>query len=416
MGNFIPLKDVNQTLSKSEVKSLIANRKPNFSLEAPFYNSQAVYDLDMSEIFHKSWIFAGLTCELPKAGNYITLDVGNTPVFLVRDKENNIQGYYNTCRHRGHKVVLGDSGKVAKLVCPYHQWTYELDGELLFANSMEQTEGFDKKEFKLIPIAVEVLQGYIFISLADKPEPFGPFAEKAKSYIGIHDLENAKVAVESHIVEDANWKLVIENNRECYHCNGSHPELLNSLIEFDDTTDPRATDEFKALCAEKAEKWDKLGVPHHHIEEGLRNRIVRMPLLEGAVSMTIDGKRACKKLLGNIPDEDMGAMRFLHLPNSWNHFQGDHLITFRVLPLGPQKTLVTTKWIVHKDAVEGVDYDPERMRFVWDHTNDQDRLLAERSQEGINSKAYQPGPYHPTYEFGVINFIDWYCDELDAQL
>ena len=417
MGNKITLTDItNPSLSREDVKALIESRKRNFSLEAPFYNSQDVFDLDMSEIFCKSWIFAGLTCEIPKMGNYMALDIGNNPIFLVRDKDGKIQGFHNTCRHRGHKVVLGDAGKTAKLVCPYHQWTYELDGQLLFANSMEETDGFEKKEFSLHPIAVEVLQGYIFVSLADEPEPFGAFAEKAQAHIGIHDLENAKVAVESHIVEDANWKLVIENNRECYHCNGSHPELLNSLIEFDDTTDPRATDEFKALCAEKEAKWDKLGVPHKHIEEGLRNRIVRMPLLNGVVSMTMDGKRACNKLLGNIPDEDMGAMRFLHLPNSWNHFQGDHLITFRVLPLGPQKTLVTTKWVVHKDAVEGVDYDVERMRHVWDQTNQQDRELAERSQEGINSIAYQPGPYHPTYEFGVINFVDWYCDELAKNL
>jgi len=416
MGNIIKLKDVTQPLFQHDVKSLIANRKPGYSLEAPFYNSQAIFDVDMSEVFCKSWIFIGLTCELPKTGNYISLDIGNNPIFLVRDKNNDIKGYHNTCRHRGHKVVLGETGKVAKLVCPYHQWTYELDGELLFANDMEQTGSFNKKEFNLHPISVEILAGYIFVSLADNPEPFGAFAEKAKAHIDIHDLDNAKVAVESHIIEDANWKLVIENNRECYHCNGAHPELLKSLIEFDDTTDPRATDEFKALCAAKAQKWDELGVPHHHVEEGLRNRIVRMPLLDGTVSMTMDGKRGCNKLLGNIPDEDMGAMRFLHLPNSWNHFQGDHLVTFRVLPLGPQKTLVTTKWIVHKDAVEGVDYDPERLRHVWDQTNDQDRLLAERSQAGINSKAYQPGPYHPTYEFGVINFVDWYCDELSTQL
>ena len=95
---------------------------------------------------------------------------------------------------------------------------------------------------------------------------------------------------------------------------------------------------------------------------------------------------------------------------------GDHAVVFRVLPLGPRETLVTTKWLVHKDAVEGVDYDPERLRQVWDATNDQDRRLAEENQLGINSLAYQPGPYSKTYEFGVIDFIDWYSETLRANL
>jgi len=132
--------------------------------------------------------------------------------------------------------------------------------------------------------------------------------------------------------------------------------------------------------------------------------------------MTIDGKQACRKLMGNLQSADMGSLRILHLPNSWNHFMGDHAVVFRVLPLGPQKTMVTTKWLVHKDAVEGVDYDPEAMRMVWDATNDQDRRLAEENQRGINSKAYQPGPYSPTFERGIIDFLDWYSERMLSHL
>ena len=95
---------------------------------------------------------------------------------------------------------------------------------------------------------------------------------------------------------------------------------------------------------------------------------------------------------------------------------GDHLIAFQVVPLGPQKTQVTTKWLVHKDAVEGVDYNVEQMRRVWDATNAQDRTLAENNQKGINSMAYQPGPYSQTYEFGVVNFIDWFSDTMQKNI
>ena len=112
--------------------------------------------------------------------------------------------------------------------------------------------------------------------------------------------------------------------------------------------------------------------------------------------------------MGRIKNPDLGSMRILHLPHSWNHCMGDHIIVFTVWPISAQETVVTTKWLVHKEAVEGVDYDVQRMRTVWDATNDQDRRLAEENQRGINSTAYQPGPYSKTYEFGVINFVDWY--------
>ncbi|XAW88237.1 SRPBCC family protein [Vibrio sp. CDRSL-10 TSBA] len=96
--------------------------------------------------------------------------------------------------------------------------------------------------------------------------------------------------------------------------------------------------------------------------------------------------------------------------------QSDHFIVFRVLPISAQESMVTTKWFVHKDAVEGVDYDPERLRQVWDATNDQDRILGEENQRGINSLSYQPGPYSKTYEFGVIDFLNWYSDRILTNL
>ena len=130
--------------------------------------------------------------------------------------------------------------------------------------------------------------------------------------------------------------------------------------------------------------------------------------------MTMDGKPAVKRLLGNLSSTDLGSVRMLSLPNSWNHLQADYTMAFRVLPLGPQLTQVTTWWLVHKDAQEGVDYDVEHLTRVWAATNDQDRVLAENNQAGINNKAYEPGPYSPQIEFGVQNFIDWYTTEMQA--
>ncbi|WP_447530350.1 aromatic ring-hydroxylating oxygenase subunit alpha [Vreelandella sp. TE19] len=396
---------------REETIEMLTSRARTYSLPQPFYNDARLFALDMQEIFEKEWLFAGMSCEIPAKGNFMTLNVGDNPIVIVRGGEGEIHAFHNVCRHRGSRLCTTDKGKVAKLVCPYHQWTYELDGRLLFAGS-DMGADFDLNEFGLKPVSVRTAGGFVFINLSENPSSIDDFLVTLEHYLEPYQMDNVKVAVESSIVEAANWKLVLENNRECYHCNGAHPELLNSLMEFDDTEDPRATDKYKDLVSRKQSDWNGEQVPWQLKRFGSRNRITRTPLLDGVVSMTMDGKPACSKLMGRLTSPDMGSLRILHLPNSWNHFMGDHSIVFRVLPLGPQQTLVTTKWLVHKDAVEGVDYDPENMRRVWDATNDQDRRLAEENQRGINSKAYQPGPYSETYEFGVIDFVNWYAERM----
>jgi len=399
------------TQARQACIGMLNERDHSFSLPQPFYCDDQVFAIDMQEIFGKEWLIAGMTCEIPAKGNFISLQIGKNPVIVVRGAEGKIHAFHNVCRHRGSRLCVTDKGKVAKLVCPYHQWTYELDGRLLFAGT-EMGADFDMKEYGLKPFHVKTAGGYIFISLAEHPPEIDEFLQTLEHYMEPYDMENTKVAVESRLMEQANWKLVIENNRECYHCNGSHPELLNTLLEWDDVTDPRASQAFKDQVAACTRRWDADNIPYAHASFGLRNRIVRMPLLEGTVSMTMDGKPGCNKLMGRIKDPDLGSMRILHLPHSWNHCMGDHMIVFTVWPISTQETLVITKWLVHKDAVEGVDYDPARLREVWDATNAQDRRLAEDNQRGINSSAYQPGPYSKTYEFGVINFLDWYSERM----
>ena len=403
--------------TEEEIAVTLKSHPVNYSLPQAFYTDEEYFNIEMKEIFAKEWLFVGLTCEIPRKGNYITQQIAGNPVVIVRDQNNEVKAFHNVCRHRGSKICLASKGKAAKLVCPYHQWTYELDGNLLYAGT-EMGEDFDLKKYHLKPVHCKTAGGYIFICLQDNPPNIDDFFATLTHYLEPYDLENAKVASEKTIMEDANWKLVIENNRECYHCNGSHPELLGSLLEWDDTNDPRATDEFKQLVASKQQKWDEEGIPHEHVSFGYakRNRIVRMPLKDGIMVMTMDGKLACNKLLGRIKNPDLGSMRILHLPNSWNHAQSDHLIAFQVRPVSATKTEVTTKWIVHKDAVEGKDYDVDNLTLVWDQTNLQDRTLAENNQRGINSLAYEPGPYSPTFEFGVINFIDWFSHTMQANL
>ncbi|MGQ3295396.1 MAG: aromatic ring-hydroxylating oxygenase subunit alpha, partial [Shinella sp.] len=388
---------------------LLKARKPDWSLEQPFYVDSDFFDMEMELFFTRQWLFAAMTCEIPATGDWIRVDIARESVIVLRKKDGQIAAYHNTCRHRGSRICLAERGRSNRLVCPYHQWSYELDGQLSRTRLMG--EAFEKDGFGLVPVAVGVVGGYIFLNLSQKPPSFEPFRTAVESYLLPHDLDNAKVVHTQALVEKANWKLVIENNRECYHCAGSHPELMHIITEFDDPNDPKVSPDYKALLEKKGLDWDALGLPHVHTEGHLQYRAVRLPFTGGMLSMTMDGHPGCTKLLGNLTSPDLGSVRLLHLPNTWNHVLADHAVTFRVFPLNAEETLVTTKWLVHKDAVEDVDYHIPRLIEVWSKTNDQDRQLAENNHLGIRGRAYRSGPYSDVIEGGTRDFVRWYADE-----
>ena len=399
---------------RDDMLAKLQRRKPGYSLEQAFYSDPDYYQVDLETIWYRDWLFIGHDCELPKPGSYITVQIGAYPVLIVRDGQKNIRAFHNACRHRGSRICSAAKGVTAKLVCPYHQWTYELDGRLLFARDMGAD--FKPAEFGLQPVHCESVGGYIFISLADEAPDFSPVRSMVAPYFEPHRLAETKVAFEMSIVEEGNWKLTWENNRECYHCAGSHPELCRTFPEAPGVTGVDAMDE-----PEIAEHWQRCeaaGLPSHFkISDDGQFRAARMPLLRDAVSFTMSGKAAVKRPLSDsVLTPQIGSLLLFHYPTTWNHVLGDHATSFRVLPIGPNKTEVTTKWLVHKDAVEGVDYSIDEMTKVWIATNDQDRRIIEENQFGINSPAYTPGPYSPVHEGGVLQFVDWYCDFMENRL
>ena len=216
--------------ARKATAEMLQNRERTFSLPQPFYNDERLFEIDMQEIFQKEWLIAGMTCEIPAKGNFLTLQVGKNPIIVIRGAEGQVHAFHNVCRHRGSRLCTSEKGKVAKLVCHYHQWTYELDGRLLFAGT-EMGADFDMKQYGLKPVNVKTAGGYIFISLAENPPAIDEFLATLNHYMEPYDMENTKVAIQTTLVEKANWKLVLENNRECYHCNASHPELLKTLLE-----------------------------------------------------------------------------------------------------------------------------------------------------------------------------------------
>ena len=401
---------------RNEMLGLLTGRDPNFSLEQKFYTDPEFYKLDLENIFYRDWIFVGHDCELPKTGSYLTVQIGAYPVVIVRDAQGGIRAFHNSCRHRGSRICSAEKGTAAKLVCPYHQWTYELDGRLLFARQVGPD--FKPADYGLKPVHCETVAGYIYVCVAEEAPDFSAFRAMVEPYLAPHNIKDAKVAFESTIIEKGNWKLVWENNRECYHCAANHPELCRTYPEAPSATgvqgimeDPEINQLWKN-CA-------SIGVPaQFNMSEDGRSRITRIPLLRDAVSYTMSGKPAVKKSLSDqvAGSINIGAMLLFNYPSTWNHLMVDHAISFRVLPISAEETQVTTKWLVHKDAVEGVDYDLEELSHVWIQTNAQDRQIVEENAVGIRSPAYQPGPYSVEHEGGVMQFLEWYANTITPRL
>ena len=385
-------------------------RRAGHSLPQALYNDPQVFDFDMDAIYATSWLMAGFECELPKSGSYVAMMIGKWPVIISRDRNGDIRAFHNSCRHRGSMLCPPGSGTAPKLVCPYHRWTYDLDGSLFAAGRMP--DDFDKSLHGLKPIAFENVAGALFICLSDNPPAFDDFRDRLTTYAEPHHFRDAKVAFQSTLVEHANWKLVMENARECYHCGTGHPELARTfpvgMSKHFDAGEDAIASQFARTMAEHALSVDAI--------EGDWWQTARFALNKDCVSISMDGKHIVKKLMCDINGGDVGSMRWAVDPHCFAHATGDHVFMFSAMPVGPNETHVVGKWLVHKDAVEGVDYDVDKLTELWTRTNLQDKELAENNQQGINSLGYTPGPYSQEAEMLAQRFVDWYCDKAHAYI
>ena len=212
----------------SEMLKLLRTRRKQYSLPQPFYTDASFYELDVKAIFERRWIFAGLECEVREPGEYFVVSIARSSVVVLRDNDGEVAAFFNTCRHRGSTICPPGRGTVRSLACPYHQWTYNLKGQLTYAGGMHGE--FDPSGIALKPVQVEVFAGMIFVCLAEDAPDFASFSSTLGPYLAPHDLRSAKLAWSEDLVINANWKLVVENSRECYHCPARHPELVRSFL------------------------------------------------------------------------------------------------------------------------------------------------------------------------------------------
>ena len=397
--------------------------RPGHTLPRELYVSEEAFQFDAHVLLKSVWLYACTVAHVKQPGDYFVFELASNSVIIVRGRDNQVRAFWNSCRHRGARICEQQRGRAPRLTCPYHQWTYGLDGALLAARSM--AEGFDKHDHGLTPVAVENVGGLIFICMADDPPPIDRVKADIADQIAAYDLEKCKVAVQDELIEHANWKLVMENNRECYHCDAGHPELISVLGTYGfgkglpedgdgDVVDDKA---FDAVVEAKRVQWQDMGIFRELIEfpDGWWHRVARLPLANGAVTQSIDGKLACTKLIGPFTQPETSSLSVWTQPNSWHHFCCDHVVTFSLTPVSADRTLLRTSWLVHEDAVEGVDYDPDHMAALWRTTNNQDGHFSQINHLGIANDGYRQGPY-ATEEKLVEAFKDFYVDRARAAL
>jgi Rieske 2Fe-2S family protein len=413
-----------RTPRADDIGALLVQRQPGHSLPAALYTSDAAWRADCATIFGQHWIAVGVTCDVPEAGDVLAIDVGPAPIVILRDDDDVLRAFHNVCSHRGARLAPPGRSVVGKLVCPYHQWTYDLDGALALAPHMGLD--FDRALHHLKAVSLRDVGGILYVCLSDDPPAdIEELAAVMDPRLAVYDLRNAKVAFEQEVIEEGNWKLTMENNRECYHCASNHPQLSLSFHAADFGYDPEGLTETEraeanALLDAYASYevyWRTEDMPHAAVEHTVgwptNFRTQRLIIAGLGESQTPDTRAAVQIPLGRADKPWMGDVHLWGI-NSWNHIMADHAVVSTAVPLGPDRTLVRTKWLVNAEAVEGEDYDLDTLTSVWKTTNAEDAHLVSLAHRGVSSPGYRPGPYSPYTERALDEFASWYVARMQA--
>ena len=342
------------------------------SLPQRYFISPEIFLEEQERIFSRQWLLVGHQNQVAKEGDYFLAQVAGESLIVIRDQKSQVRGFYNVCRHRGTRLCEARNGHLSAIQCPYHAWTYGLDGRLIGAPHMDDVPGFDKADYPLHRVNIGIWEGFIFVNLENKAtgvsDPgynslekwFAPLNGKF-SHWNMSILQPAK-RVEYDV--RANWKLMFENYSECYHCPGVHPQL------------------------QKVSPYDSA---ENDLREG--------PFLGGFMkinqgkSLTMSGN-ACATFVGKI--ENLQQVFYYSIfPNMLLSLHPEYVMMHQLWPQSPERTLIVCDWLFHPDAAGAGQavYNPDDAIEFWDMTNKQDWRVCELSQQGIASRAYEPGPY-----------------------
>ncbi len=402
---------------------LIAETQLGCSLPQEYYTSDAVFAADMDQIITQKWLLAGHVSRIPKKGDYFLFRVGAEQIIVIRENEESVRAFFNVCRHRGSTICQAESGNAPRLVCPYHAWTFGLDGRLISARLMP--EDFDKAENSLIACHIRVFYGLIFINMSEnEPVDFDATFGDMGTILDYHGIADARIAHAGSYPTTANWKLVVENFFECYHCVPSHPEFCSmhaaeSLVAVG-AGPSSGPAEAVAGFAPKLKAWEEraaaMGRPIGTIDEPPESSHLRLMMQRmnkpGWAAETQDGT-APSPLMGKRAAPDGGRMHLSFSPFSQIVADDHFVILFQFTPRSALESDVEMIWLVDGRATEAeVDID----KLIWGYhaTTTQDKVITENNQAGIMSSRYRPGRYS-NQEGSVIKFQKWYLNQFELE-
>ncbi len=393
--------------------SLLARQPAGSPLLREFYSDPGIFQLDVSRIHLRRWICVGHESRIPRPGDWFVFDLADESLIIVRGRDEQVRALVNVCRHRGSHVCYDPEGNSRMLVCPYHAWTYDLDGRLRSARHMGPD--FDPSEYALPQVHLRILEGLILVNFAEDPPGLDHVAETLGATLRRYGWAGARVAHRETYSVDANWKLVTENYQECYHCSPAHPEF--SLYHGTAKRDGEVTE----LREKAAARARAMGIEIPLVidwpggrpgQEGVS--CAYDPTYPGSVTGSEDGGPVAP-LMGEFTDYD-GGFTYVEIgPCSFFLAYPDHGLMYLFVPREAQRTDMEVVWLVRADAKEGVDYDKERLTWMWHVTSLADKRIIDHNQRGVNSRYYTPGPYGPM-EWTTRDFAVWYLEQIRAEV
>lgn len=396
----------NKDRTSKSLESLVAQHRDGYALAQPFYLSEAVFQHDMDSVFLQEWQLVGHISEIPESGDYFLFEMMEESIIITRDNEGQVHGLANVCRHRGSRVCIEPRGNTKRFTCPYHAWAFNLDGSLFNARMLDKK--VDRSKLGLKRVAVEIFHGMIFVSLSKNPASFDKMRAELDAILSPFGLERTKIAHRASYPVKANWKLLVENYNECYHCSSAHPEFARSHVTH------MGAERVEPLNAAMEARAQECGIPTTFVDCIGSNRPKGAPdysynrysLFDEYQTGSEDG-RPLAPLLGAIKDYDRGASDlYVGILNPMLIYC-DHAVIYRFIPVDKDNSIQEIIWLVHEDAQEGRDYDVKRLTWLWDVTTVADKLIIEKNQQGINSRYYEPGPF-VDMEVYTKRFVDSY--------
>ncbi len=334
------------------------------SLPAESYRSADVYALEQDRIFASHWICVGRSEQLEAVGAFAVCEVGGESLLLVRGEDRQLRALFNVCRHRGAQLCDSPQGQFAhRIRCPYHSWTYGLDGRLLTAPNLVTGNGPPSDADRLQTAAAAEWNGFLCVNLSAAPTPLGEEWAALEQLVSPWQLDRLRVAHRDSYQVSANWKLLFENFNECYHCPSIHP-LLSCLTPY-------------RSASNDLQQGPILGGP--------------MELGENAESLTQDG-RLCAAPLTGLSERDRRRVYFYSVfPSMFVSLHPEYVLVHRLEPQGAEVTQVVCEYLFDGDSVARGEVDASRAIACWDVTNREDWQMCERVQRGARSRAFQPG-------------------------